>query len=42
LAPAVLFGSAMVMWWNRVLGPAARRLRHSQNQQRDAPDPVST
>jgi uncharacterized iron-regulated membrane protein len=42
LAPAVLFGSAMVMWWNRVLRPAARRLRHSQNQQRDAPDPVST
>ncbi len=27
LAPMVLFGSAVVMWWNRVLSPAARRFR---------------
>jgi len=27
LAPVVLFGSALVMWWNRVLSPASRRIR---------------
>lgn len=25
--PAVLWGSALVMWWNRVIGPWVRRLR---------------
>jgi len=25
-APVVLFGTALLMWWNRVLSPLARRL----------------
>jgi uncharacterized iron-regulated membrane protein len=29
LAPVVLYGSALVMWWNRVLSPALRRWRAS-------------
>ena len=28
LTPAILFSTALVMWWNRVLAPALRRLRH--------------
>jgi len=27
-APALLFGTALIMWWNRVLAPIARRWRH--------------
>jgi uncharacterized iron-regulated membrane protein len=30
LAPPLLFVSALVMWWNRVLTPFARRLRRSR------------
>jgi uncharacterized iron-regulated membrane protein len=29
-APALLFGTALVMWWNRVLSPALRRSRRSR------------
>jgi uncharacterized iron-regulated membrane protein len=29
LAPAVLFLTGMLMWWNRVLSPSARRLRRT-------------
>ena len=29
-APVVLFGTALLMWWNRVLSPLARRLRESR------------
>jgi uncharacterized iron-regulated membrane protein len=29
-APAVLFGTALVMWWNRVLSPALRRWRRKE------------
>jgi uncharacterized iron-regulated membrane protein len=31
LAPAVLFWTALVMWWNRVLAPALRRFRRRQS-----------
>jgi len=34
-APAVLFVTGMIMWWNRVLSPAARRLRRDSSQIRD-------
>ena len=29
-APAILFGTAVVMWWNRVLSPALRRSRRTE------------
>ena len=29
-APVVLFGTALLMWWNRVLSPLARRLRETR------------
>jgi len=29
LAPAFLFGTGVLMWWNRVRSPAARRLRRA-------------
>ena len=28
--PVVLFGTALLMWWNRVLSPLARRLRETR------------
>jgi uncharacterized iron-regulated membrane protein len=31
-APVVLFGTALVMWWNRVLSPLARRLRETREE----------
>jgi uncharacterized iron-regulated membrane protein len=36
LAPVVLYGSALVMWWNRVLSPALRRWRASTAAAREA------
>lgn len=30
LAPAVLFSTALLMWWNRVVGPALRRMRRGR------------
>jgi uncharacterized iron-regulated membrane protein len=32
LTPAILFGTAMVMWWNRVLSPALRRWRRGWSE----------
>jgi uncharacterized iron-regulated membrane protein len=29
-APVVLFGTALLMWWNRVLSPLARRLKETR------------
>ena len=34
LAPAVLFGTALLMWWNRVLSPALRRFRREREMER--------
>jgi uncharacterized iron-regulated membrane protein len=31
-APVVLFGTALLMWWNRVLSPLARRLRETREE----------
>jgi uncharacterized iron-regulated membrane protein len=32
LTPAILFGTAVVMWWNRVLSPALRRWRRGWSE----------
>jgi uncharacterized iron-regulated membrane protein len=37
LAPAVLFITGVLMWWNRVLGPAARRVYNSRLWPRTKP-----
>ena len=34
-APAVLFVTGMIMWWNRVLTPAAKRLMRDPGAIRD-------
>jgi uncharacterized iron-regulated membrane protein len=34
-APAVLFVTGMIMWWNRVLSPAARRLQRDSSRIRE-------
>jgi len=39
LSPAILFGTAAVMWWNRVLSPLSRRWRHGWEE---APASVAT
>jgi len=31
LLPVVLFVTGAIMWWNRVLSPAARRLRRTED-----------
>jgi uncharacterized iron-regulated membrane protein len=36
-APVILFGTALVMWWNRVLGPALRRYSRSRGGWAEAP-----
>jgi uncharacterized iron-regulated membrane protein len=41
LAPVILFGTALVMWWNRVLSPAFRRLRRSRRGWTEAPASVA-
>jgi uncharacterized iron-regulated membrane protein len=37
LAPVVLFGTALLMWWNRVLSPLMRRLRRMRRAPEDVP-----
>ena len=39
LAPAVLFSTALLMWYNRVLAPALRRLRHDSRWLIGRPQP---
>ena len=41
LAPAILFGTALVMWWNRVLSPAFRRGRRPKRSWVEAPASVA-
>jgi uncharacterized iron-regulated membrane protein len=35
-APAILFGTGVVMWWNRVLSPAQRRSRKKDSEWAEA------
>jgi uncharacterized iron-regulated membrane protein len=42
LSPAILFGTAIVMWWNRVLSPAFWRSRHAKRGWETAPASVAT
>lgn len=36
-APVILFGTALVMWWNRVLSPALRRSRRRRAEWTETP-----
>jgi uncharacterized iron-regulated membrane protein len=40
-APAILFGTAIVMWWNRVLSPALRRSRRKEREWTEVPATVA-
>jgi uncharacterized iron-regulated membrane protein len=40
-APAILFGTAVVMWWNRVLSPALRRSRRKDREWAEVPAAVA-
>jgi uncharacterized iron-regulated membrane protein len=40
-APVILFGTALVMWWNRVLSPFFRRYRRSKKNWTEAPTSVA-
>jgi uncharacterized iron-regulated membrane protein len=37
LAPAILFGTALVMWWNRVVSPTWKRLQRSERGRVETP-----
>jgi len=39
LAPAVLFSTALLMWWNRVVAPAVRRGRKRARRAQPSPGP---
>jgi uncharacterized iron-regulated membrane protein len=37
LAPALLFVTGVLMWWNRVVGPATRQVRRRDKAEVTAP-----